>query len=79
MQVLSVLFGRHMTITTRRCIGCGKSHTVEVSEEGYFKWKAGAFVQDAFPELTPDEREMLISGTCKPCWEELFKNSSEEE
>lgn len=25
-------------------------------------WKAGAYVQDAFPQLSADEREFLISG-----------------
>ena len=31
----------------------------------YAKWHNGALIQEAFPTLTPDEREFLISG-CTP-------------
>jgi hypothetical protein len=38
----------------------------------------GAFVQDAFPMLTPPERERLVTGICGPCWEALFAGSGDE-
>jgi hypothetical protein len=29
-------------------------------------------IQDIFPYLTADEREMLLSHTCPKCWAEMF-------
>lgn len=31
-------------------------------------------IQNAFPYLTPDQRERLQSGTCPPCWERMWPN-----
>jgi hypothetical protein len=58
---------------TTTCTFCGKSETFEVSDEGYRRWKAGAFIQDALPELSADRREQLISGTDPECWDRMFK------
>ena len=38
----------------------------------YWDWKDGAFVQDAFPYLSAEVREMLISGICPSCWNNMF-------
>ena len=59
-------------IKTKPCCMCGKSHELEVLKDDYLRWKAGAFVQVAFPEMPPPEREMLISGTCPECFAVLF-------
>ena len=32
----------------------------------------GELIQEALPELSADQRELLISGTCPKCWDELF-------
>ena len=54
------------------CPLCGKGHTVEVSLAGYIEWKRGEFIQNAMPDLTPTEREQLISGLCPKCQAEVF-------
>lgn len=61
-------------LTTKPCPFCKVQHQVEVPLEGYAKFKDGAFVQDAFPHLTADERELLISGTCAGCWERYMRD-----
>jgi len=33
------------------------------------------FMQDIFPELPIEDRELLISGTCSTCWDKLFSNT----
>ena len=45
-----------------------------VPAEAIVKWNngRGAFVQDAFPMLSADDRERLVTGICGPCWERLF-------
>jgi hypothetical protein len=62
------------------CIVCKKRATMEVSEEGLYRWqKLGQLVQDAFPRMSDGEREQLITGTHPECWEVLFPDEPEEE
>jgi len=37
------------------------------------------FMQDIFPELSIEDRELLISGTCGTCWNKLFPDEEEGE
>ena len=63
---------KEVTIVTT-CPFCGHANEVAVNEEDYFDWSFdGVLVQDAFPYLSADEREMLVSGICPTCWEETF-------
>ena len=61
-----------ITLNTMPCRVCGGSSTMTVSASGYEAWRKGAYVQDAFPEMLADEREMLISGTHPSCWDSLW-------
>jgi hypothetical protein len=54
------------------CYRCKTDYSIEVSVEGHEKWQEGALIQDALPELSSGERELLISGTCDYCWDEMF-------
>lgn len=56
----------------RQCKICRKVKTVEMSEEAFEMWTFGAHIQDAAPELSADDRELLISGICGPCFDEMF-------
>jgi hypothetical protein len=42
-----------------------------ITPEQLAKWKAGAFVQDAFPHLSPEDREWFLTGIIKEEWEQL--------
>lgn len=55
-----------------KCRSCGKVHTLTVGQTDVMDWRDGAFIQDAMPYLTADERELLISRTCGPCFTEIF-------
>lgn len=61
------------------CHLCGLVTELEPSIEGFMAWKNGELIQDAMPELDADERELLISGTCPKCWDEMFPPDSEED
>ena len=54
------------------CPFCGRGNEVEVNEDDYLDWQDGMLAQDAFPYLSADEREMLISGICPTCWDGMF-------
>lgn len=51
--------------------------TVEVAPEALRAYKRGALVQNAFPDLTPDEREVVIDQRCpgaymcQDCWNDM--------
>lgn len=58
-------------ITT--CPLCGSINEVTAPEHAVFAWAlCGVRVQDALPMLTPDEREMLVTGIDPTCWEQRF-------
>jgi hypothetical protein len=50
-----------------KCAFCGKEFNVEVPTEGYKKWQAGEKIQKAMPNVSVDDREMLITQVCEPC------------
>jgi hypothetical protein len=58
---------------------CHGFKVFEVSAEAYKRWNNGAMIQDAFPEMSADDRERMISGTCGPCWNQLFADPDDEE
>ena len=60
------------TIITDGCVICGERSYMTVNLDSYTKWTNGVYAQDAFPTMTADEREMLISGTHPQCFDEIF-------
>lgn len=63
--------------TTRPCMVCGKASEMVLSKAAVQAWQGGEYVQTAFPEMLPDEREMLISGTHPACWDVLFSDEED--
>ena len=58
-----------------KCPLCKKDYTVDnVPRQRYFEWRNGGnlHIQDALPELSADDRESLVSGVCKTCWDNMF-------
>ncbi len=69
---------KNMSILTI-CPFCGTEATIKVSASDYLEYLEGTLVQNAFPYLSADEREALISGICSKCWENTFSSSEEED
>lgn len=61
-----------MKTISKQCMMCNQIVEIEVKIEDYQSWQEGAHIQNAFPYLTIDEREMLVSGTCGPCFDKMF-------
>ena len=59
-------------IINRTCVMCKREIELLVPEYAYIEWKNGMYIQDAMSMLTPDERELLISGTCGECFDKLY-------
>lgn len=62
-----------MITLTCTCIMCGGIHEIYVRPDDYYNWIDGQLAQEAFPYLSAEEREMLISGICPDCWNWMFK------
>lgn len=53
-----------MTVV-EKCQTCSTVYDIVVEAQDYYDWARGAkYLQDAFPYLTADERELLLSHTC---------------
>ena len=61
------------------CPHCHKLQTLEVDDSQYYDWMAGKNIQRAFPNLSADQREILMSGICPECWEDIFGEDDEED
>ena len=59
------------------CMLCGRRHEVEVDWKAYIKWEEGMTIQNAMPNLTPTEREQLISHICPKCQKSIFGEEDE--
>lgn len=54
------------------CPFCGKVTTLNVPADGFIAWQNGSLVQSAFPDLSAEDREVLISGICRNCQNNIF-------
>ena len=59
------------------CQTCEKRYEFLVNPDDYYDWQHGKYAQAAFPYLTADERELMISQTCGPCFNEMFPEEDE--
>ena len=55
-----------------QCRKCGRLVDVFVNMDDFYAWQDGKLIQDALPYLTPDEREIIMSNICGPCFDKMF-------
>lgn len=60
-------------IITRVSLLTGVTHTrdIPVTREQLIEWDRGALIQDAMPNLTPEEREFIKTGITNVEWEAI--------
>lgn len=56
-----------------KCRSCGKIYKVEVLESEIKAYQEGELIQNAFPNLSPGERELIKTSICNSCWNRMFK------
>ena len=55
------------------CTQCGDVQPlIEVTGGQMLAWRNGLKIQEVFPELSPDKRELITSGICKSCFEGIW-------
>lgn len=62
-----------------RCPFCGHVSIIGVNEEDYLAWSSGELIQNCFPYLDDSEREILISGLCFKCQDDVFGSDDDED
>ena len=65
-------------VIKKKCPMCGIEQEVVVDYADYMNWNNGMLIQRAFPYLSDDEREVLITGICGKCFSTLFNEENEE-
>lgn len=60
----------------KECPFCGKENTMHVDMHDYTKWQSGLNIQHAFPDMSSFDREVLVSGICYTCQEQVFGRPS---
>ena len=61
-----------LTTIYTTCPCCRKESAVTVQTRDFNAWRKGALAQNAFPYLSANDRERLISGICPTCWDKMF-------
>lgn len=65
---------------TCQCRHCNETQEVHVNVDDLIDWQTNRkYIQDAMPYLSADQRELLISGTCGTCWDNMFGWDEEED
>ena len=66
MKVLSEHNGK--VTVQNNCPFCGKSEIKKFDQEGFDDWSSGELIQNAMPNVSPSDREFLITGICDKCF-----------
>jgi hypothetical protein len=59
---------------TKKSLLTGKVHTMwlPITQHQLDMWEGGELIQNVMPELSPEEREFLISGITAKEWDEYY-------
>lgn len=63
----------NVTILCQPCLVCRKVGRITLPREAFRNWQNGQMIQWAWPESSPEEREMLINGTHPDCSDKMME------
>lgn len=61
-----------IVVRTKPCHVCGNYELWSLNRKAVESWQAGEYIQNAFPDMSMEDREVLITGTHPACWNKLF-------
>jgi hypothetical protein len=64
---------------TGPCLKTGKPYSVTVPADGLYQYHQGKHIQDAFPNLSADDREFLMSGYSPEGWNLVFGSEEDDD
>lgn len=55
------------------CFHCGQSNIIICDKPALLSWQnRQTLIQDSFPDLHADERELIMTGIHPACWSKMF-------
>lgn len=68
-----------MMMVTRKSMMSGEVRTLnlDVTNQQLQRWRAGELIQNVMPQLTPSEREFIITGVTDEEWQELMRETDD--
>jgi hypothetical protein len=57
------------------CEVTGNVYSISFAESAYNAWQEGELIQNAFPNLSEDEREFIMTDITPSEWQKLFNDS----
>ncbi len=57
-----------VSIETKPCMWCHKTSILTLEVAKLHRYICGEFVQDVWPEMDADQRELIMTGTHPACW-----------
>lgn len=61
------------------CKFCKKPIQVAIPKAELYAYNQGGYIQESMKSVSVNDREFLMSGTCGPCWDEIWKEPDDEE
>ncbi len=79
-DIIAIQFLPHdqMSITVQTVTGSLRTREFPITRDQWDAWLNGAYIQDAFPHLSPDDREFLLTGMTSEEWDATFGEDDEE-
>jgi hypothetical protein len=67
-------------LITKKSILSGIERTLDipVTQEELDKWNSGMLIQEAMPNLSPDQREFILTGIVSDEWDSTFEEDENE-
>ncbi len=65
-------FSREYRNVPRHCSECHEDYVLVVDADDFNGWQDRTHIQNAFPYLTANEREMIKTGMHGTCWDAVF-------
>jgi len=65
---------------TKVSVITGELHTMDlpITHDQLLLWHSGEFIQNVFPDLTPSQREFLMTGITEEEWQKYMTDDEEE-
>jgi hypothetical protein len=59
-------------ILNNTCIHCGEANQITLDAVALANWRNRELIQNVFPNLNYQQREIIQTGIHPECWEEMF-------
>ena len=66
-------------VKTKPCCVCNEYEVWSLDRQLVERWQGGENIQRVFPDMSAEEREVLISGIHPACWDKMFPGEGDDE